>query len=69
MWNMRVTMMPIVIRVVGTVPKALERGLKELDIGRRLIDHPSIVKIGQNTEKSPGYLRTLAITQTPVKDN
>ena len=34
-------------------------------------DHPndSIIKIGQNTEESPGDLRRLAITQTPVKDH
>ena len=34
-------------------------------------DHPnnSTVKIGQNTEKSPGDLRRLAVTQTPVKDH
>ena len=33
-------------------------------------DYPnySIVKIGQNTEKSPGDLRRLAVSQTPVKD-
>ena len=33
--------------------------------------HPdySIIKIGQNTEKSPGDLRRLAVTQTPVKDD
>ena len=29
----------------------------------------SIVKIGQNTEKSPGDLRRLVVTQTPVKDH
>ena len=31
-------------------------------------DHPkySIVKINQNTEKSPGDLRRLAVTQTPI---
>ena len=27
-----------------------------------------INKIGQNTEKSPGDIRKLAVTQTPVKD-
>ncbi len=27
----------------------------------------NIVKIDQNTEKSPGNLRRLAVTQTPVK--
>ena len=34
-------------------------------------DHPnySIVQIGLNTEKSPGDLRRLAVTQTSVKDH
>ena len=33
-------------------------------------DHPNyyIIENGQNTEKSPGDLRRLAVTQTPVKD-
>ena len=30
--------------------------------------HNSIVEIGQNTEKSPGNLRRLAVTQTPVNE-
>ena len=34
-------------------------------------DHPNynIVENGQNTEKSSGDLRRLAVTQTPVKDH
>ncbi len=34
-------------------------------------DHPnySIFEKGQNTEKSPGDLRGLAVAQTPVKDH
>ncbi len=34
-------------------------------------DHPndSIIENGQTTEKNPGDLRRLAVTQTPVKDN
>ena len=34
-------------------------------------DHLSnyIIEKGQNTEKSPGDLRTFAVTQTPVKDH
>ena len=34
-------------------------------------DHPNyyIIENGQNTEKSPGDLRRLAVTQTPVKDH
>ena len=33
-------------------------------------DHPnnSIIKIGQNTEKSPRDLRRLAVTQSPVRN-
>ena len=39
--------------------------------GRRVSgDHPNynIIESGQKTEKSPGNLRRLAVTQTPVKD-
>ena len=34
-------------------------------------DHPNycITEIGQNTKKSPGDLRRLAVTQTPMKDH
>ena len=34
-------------------------------------EHPnySIVKIGHNTEKSPGDLRRLVVTQTPVRNH
>ena len=34
-------------------------------------DHPndSIIENGQNTEKSPGDLRRLSVTQTPVKNH
>ena len=34
-------------------------------------DHPNncIIKISQNTEKSRGDLRILAVTQTPAKDH
>ena len=34
-------------------------------------DHPndSIIENGQNTEKIPGDLMRLAVTQTPVKDH
>ena len=34
-------------------------------------DHPdySIIKIGQNTEKSPGDLRKLAVSQTLVESH
>ena len=64
---MQVTIIPIVIGAFGTVTKGLLKGLEDLEVGG---DHPNyyIIENGQNTEKSPGNLRRLAVTQTPVKD-
>ena len=68
LWNMHVTIIPIVIGVFGTVTKEL---LKGLGSWRTSGDHPNyyIIENGQNTEKNPGDLRTLAVTQTSVKDH
>ena len=45
------------------------KGTRGLGSWRTSGGHPnySIIETGQNTEKSPGDLRTLAVTQTPVK--
>ena len=51
--------MPDVIGARGTIFKGLVRRLMELD--------NSIVEVGENTEKSPGDLGSLAVTQTPMK--
>ena len=48
----------------GTVPKDLLKGLEKLEIGERVHSN-NIIKIGQNTGKSPGDLKTFAVTQTP----
>ena len=42
----------------------------ELGTKRRRVDHPNycIIEIGQNTEKSPGDLWRLVVTQTPVRN-
>ena len=65
---MKVTVIPIILGALGTVPKGLERRLEELQIGG---DYPDyiFVKVGQNTEKSPGDQKRLAVTQTPAKDH
>ena len=59
---------PIVTGALGTVTKGLVQG-----IGNRKTSgyHPNncIIEISQNTEKSPGDLRRLAVTQTPVKNH
>ena len=62
-------MIPIVIGALGTVTKGLIQELKDWEIKRASENHPnySIIEIGQNTEKSPGDLRRLAVTQPPVK--
>ena len=70
LWNMQVTIIQIVSGAFGTVTKGLLKGLEDLEVGGR-VDHPndSIVENGQNTKKSPGDLRRLAVTQTPVKNH
>ena len=64
LWNMKVTVIPIVIGALGTWTGG--HGNK----GTRG-DHPdySIFEIGTNIEKSPRDLRTLVVTQTPVEDH
>ena len=74
---MKVTIMPIVIGALGTVTKGLLiillllEGLEDLEIGGwvETIQKIALLKDGQNTEKSPGDLRRLAVTQTPVKNH
>ena len=46
-------------------------GTEELGNTRTSGDHPNndIIENDQNTEESPGDLRTLAVTQTPVKNH
>ena len=69
-WTIRVTVIPIVISALGTVPKYFEAG-ERVGNRRKNGNHPnySIVEIGKNTEKSAGDQRRLAVTQTPVKDH
>ena len=60
---MKVTVIPIVIDAPGTVLKDLEKGLEESEI------EISQTKALLNTEKSPGNMKRLTVTQTPVKDH
>ena len=43
LWDMKVTVTPIVIGAHGTVPKSLERELEELETGRRIETIPNII--------------------------
>ena len=49
----------------------IDKGTGGLGTKRTSGDHPkdSIIKIGQNTKKSPGDLRTFAAAQTPVRNH
>ena len=66
---MEVTVIPIVIDGLGTVNQRIDAKTGDLGNKRTCGDHPNywITEIGQNTEKSPGDLRRLAVTQTPVR--
>ena len=78
---MKVTVKPIVIGAYGIVTKGtggLGRWriwmLADLDVGGRVetIQIATLLRtarILRNTEKSPGDLRRLSVTQTPVKDH
>ena len=65
---MMVTIVPIVIGTFGAVTKEL---LKGLGGWRTSVNHPhySTIENSQNTKKSPGDLRRLAVTKSPVKDH
>ena len=58
-------MISIVTGVLGTVLKGLENKLEELKIRRR-IETISILKIDQNTGKSSGDPRRIAVTLTSL---
>ena len=51
-------------------PQRIGKGFGRLGNKRTSGDHPnySIIKIGQNTEKSPGDLKRLAVTHIPVEN-
>ena len=64
LWNMKVTFIPIIIAALGTVTKGVNKGTGGLG-NKRTYWKPSnycITDIGQNTEKSPGDVRRLAVT-------
>ena len=74
-WNMKVTVISIVIGALGrvshpwmTVPSTGTRGLENKG---KIGDHPnySIIKIAQNTEKNPGDFMRLDVTQIPLRNH
>ena len=69
--NVRITETQIVIGALGIVHKDLGRVDGRVGNPKMNRHHPnySMNEIGQNTEKSPGGLRRLAVTQTLVKSH
>ena len=63
--------MPIELGELVTVTKELIKGLEDLEI-RGLVETiqmTALLKIIQETEKSSGDMRRLAVSQTPVEDH
>ena len=70
LWNMKVPNRTILIGALGSYTKELVQGLDDL-VKRTSEDHANygIVDIGQNTDKSPGDLRSLAVTLNPEENH
>ena len=70
LWNVKVTVIPIVIGALGTIPR-VSKETRGVENKRTSGDHPnySIIKIGQNNKESPWDLRILAISLTPVRNH
>ena len=64
---MKMPIVPIVIGAFGAVTKG-PGGLGSWRTGRDY-QNDRIIENGQNTEKSPGDSRRLAVTKKPVKDH
>ena len=64
-WNIKMTVIPIVI---NALENGLINGLSDLQIRE---DHQNygMIKIGWNTERGPGGLRILAVSKTREKDH
>ena len=71
LWNIKVTVIPIIFNVLGTVPKGFEKETEGIRNQWNNQNHTgdSIVNIGQNNQKSPGDLSRLDVTQTLVNDH
>ena len=64
--NVKVT--PIIIGSFGKILQELVKELGRLKNQRISGDHQNYsIKTGQNTKKSPGNLKRLAITHSPVR--
>ena len=70
LWNMKVTIVPIVIGAFGIVTKGSLKNWRTWKLADEWRpSNDSIIENGENTEKSPGDLRRLVVTQFLVKNH
>ena len=64
LWNRKMTVISLEVDVLATIPQKIGKGTGRLENKKTRRDYPdfSITKISQNTEKSYGDLRRLAVT-------
>ena len=73
LWNMKVTIVPIVIGAFGTITKGLLKDLVDLDVGGwvetiQMIALLRTVRILRQVLETWGDLLSLTVTQTPMKN-
>lgn len=68
LWNMKVTVEPVIIGELGTIWKNPQTSRKTVNQMNNW-DHLNCAKTGYNTEESPGIIRKVYITCTLVKNN
>ena len=56
-------------RCIWNNPQRIDKGIEGLGNKSRAHLDDINIKIGQNTEKSPGDLRRLVVTHTPVRNH
>ena len=71
MWNMKVTIVPIVIGALGTITKGLLKGLEVLEVGGRVetIQLRALLRTARILRKVLETWGDLLCTQTPVKNS
>ena len=71
LWNMKVTIIPIVIGAFGTVTEGLLKDLEDLEVGDRVenIQTTALLKTARILRRVLETWAKLVVTQTPVKDH
>ena len=70
-WNVKVTIVPIVIGALGTITKGLLKGLEDLEVGERVetIQTTALLRTARILRRVLETCQRLAVTQTPVKNH